>query len=259
MRHIFKYTKLDYLSRILEKCELYFPSPVTFNDPFDCQIRPLFDDDAAILRRHYESILKAKGVVSRAERRRRTKDVRIEKSLFEKAYQLTADDIRKTRGVICFSGIDDDILMWSHYAEKHSGVCLRFDPANEFFKDLKPVHYTDKYPRMDFLQLVEDQKIPGPVGDKARTELERKLFLTKSSHWKYEQEWRIGMFSMTESTVGFHPFPPDAFTGIIFGVNTPEPAIERIARRVRLSRCKPELLRAEVSRIDFALEIRQLS
>jgi Protein of unknown function (DUF2971) len=259
MQHIFKYTKLDYLPRILEKCELFFPSPVSFNDPFDCQIRPQFDGDLATLRRHYENILKAKGVVGRAERRRQTKNVQISRSLFEKAFQLTADEIRKTRGVLCFSAINDDILMWSHYADKHSGVCLRFDPANKFFQDLKPVSYTDKYPRMNFLRLVEEREAPGAIGERAREELTTKLFLTKASHWKYEREWRIGMFPLNDPTVGFHPFSAEALTGIIFGVHTPEPEIERIKKRLRLSRCKPELLRAEVSRTDFALEIRQLS
>jgi Protein of unknown function (DUF2971) len=256
MEHLFKYTKLDFLLRILDKCELYFPSPVTFNDPFDCRIHPRFDDDAAVCR-YYERSLKAKKV-PRAERRRLTKQVRPGRALAEQAFELAAEDIRKTRGVLCLSEVNNDILMWSHYAEKHSGVCLRFDPASEFLKEARPVHYADKYPKMDFIRVLEDLAADGAIRERADEELSTTLFLTKSSHWKYEHEWRVGMFSLTESTVGFRPFPPEALAGIIFGVHTPQPAIERVKSRVRLSRCKPELFRAEVSRTDFALDIRPL-
>lgn len=255
--YLFKYTKLEYLLGILDRCELYFPSPTTFNDPFDCQIRPSFDKDPAVLSRHYQRMLKKDGL-SRAERRRRTKELQPAKSFFETAFEMTADDIRKTRGVLCLSATNDDILMWSHYAEKHSGFCLRFATSSEFFAGVRPVHYSDTYPTMDFMRLVEDQSLPSEIGERAKKEMETKLYLTKSKHWTYEQEWRLGRFPLTESTVGNHAFPPETLTGIIFGARCSEGAIERIRKRVQISKCKPELFRAQVSRSRFELEIRSL-
>ena len=29
-------------------------------------------------------------------------------------------------GIVCFSDINDSILMWSHYADSHTGFCLGF-------------------------------------------------------------------------------------------------------------------------------------
>lgn len=35
--------------------------------------------------------------------------------------------LHKNRGVICFSESWKTTLMWSHYGEKHTGMCLGFD------------------------------------------------------------------------------------------------------------------------------------
>lgn len=37
-------------------------------------------------------------------------------------------------GVTCFTENPTDILMWSHYADNHRGVCLSFDFDEEAFK-----------------------------------------------------------------------------------------------------------------------------
>jgi Protein of unknown function (DUF2971) len=257
-RQLFKYMALNRLREILDNCKLYFPSPDTFNDPFDCRIYPKFNYTAKVLKQHYEDILKAKGV-SRSERRRQTKEVRPSNELFEKAFEITLADIRKTRGVLCFSETREDILMWSHYGDKHSGVCLCFDTKFDFFEDALPVRYASEYPKPDFVRLLEDQNSSSTNADLAKKKIEQLLYLTKSDKWKYEKEWRLGLFSITESTIGFHPFPPEALKGIILGVQFPKDEIESIKRQVQSSRCEPELLRAVVSRTDFALEIYPVS
>jgi len=120
------------------------------------------------------------------------------------------------------------------------------------------VHYSDSYPLMDFIRLVEEQKLPGVIGDRARKEMTTKLYLTKSKHWNYEQEWRLANFSLTESTVGKRPFPPEALTSIIFGACCSGLDIHRIRNRIRVSKCKPDLFQAKVSRTRFELEIQPL-
>jgi Protein of unknown function (DUF2971) len=149
--------------------------------------------------------------------------------------------------------------MWSHYADKHLGACLRFDTTSDFFEGVGKVVYSDEYPDFDFIQLVEDLKSPGEISERARKELASKLLLTKSAHWRYEQEWRLGKFPLDKETVGFQPFPAEGLTGIIFGVWTPKAEIQKIQKQVGLSKCNPVFFKAEVSRTKFQLEIEPLS
>lgn len=44
---------------------------------------------------------------------------------------LTAD-----KGITCFSETNDNILMWSHYSNKHEGICLGFDIDEKTCKNL---------------------------------------------------------------------------------------------------------------------------
>ena len=44
-------------------------------------------------------------------------------------------------GVTCFTEDCTNLLMWSHYAENHTGFCLEFDASNEFFSNVRKVDY----------------------------------------------------------------------------------------------------------------------
>src|SRR6516165_6791682 len=39
--------------------------------------------------------------------------------------------IVELHSALCFSKSWNNILMWSHYADKHRGICLGFDVAND--------------------------------------------------------------------------------------------------------------------------------
>src|SRR5262249_33519683 len=47
--------------------------------------------------------------------------------------------ISREFGLICLSEVPDDILMWSHYTEGHSGLVIGFNTTDEFFAH-PPVH-----------------------------------------------------------------------------------------------------------------------
>lgn len=82
----------------------------------------------------------------------------------------------------------DISAMWGHYAEKGKGVCLIFD-KHKLLKCLS----TDMYSR----KVNYKRKFKGYVhinSDDIGKSLEKKrkeFFFTKSSDWKYEQEFRI--------------------------------------------------------------------
>lgn len=97
---------------------------------------------------------------------------------FRKAFLEMKLALSKNRGLHCFSKSWSNPVLWSHYADKHRGLCLAFDVPNEA---LITVTYTRKRLDPDDLfstdQLVKDQAMIKILG-------------TKFLHWRYEDEVR---------------------------------------------------------------------
>jgi hypothetical protein len=85
--------------------------------------------------------------------------------------------INKEQGVICFTDSWQDPLMWSHYGDRHNGVCLGFDAC-----DLQRINY--KPERLTPILCREHTSHPPE-------ELTRLLLTTKFSRWEYEKERRV--------------------------------------------------------------------
>jgi hypothetical protein len=81
--------------------------------------------------------------------------------------------------MLCFSKDWHDPVLWSHYADKHKGICLGFDVPDELLRD---VTYTE-----DPIELTLD---PGSREPRLSGSDEERLLLTKFSGWKYEAEQR---------------------------------------------------------------------
>jgi len=129
----------------------------------------------------------------------------------------------------CFSATNNDFLMWSHYASKHSGICLEFtlehsaqfpyimkgrrkaDHENYkqrisnwqidekiFWDRIRQVNYQDEQPYInffDFSPVFDNEHDCDLIGlSKSWTHRfaqELKLvFSTKTKPWSYEKEWR---------------------------------------------------------------------
>lgn len=94
------------------------------------------------------------------------------------AMEMMKDKVSNGHGVICFSKNWEKLTMWSHYAEKHTGICLGFDVLKE--DNLKKVDYrANRY-----------DAPPDPPADVFEI-FKKKLLFTKFSDWKYEDEYRM--------------------------------------------------------------------
>jgi hypothetical protein len=89
--------------------------------------------------------------------------------------QKLAAEIAKRR-IYCLVPCPRNTLMWSHYAAKHSGICLEFYVSNLLFLKALKVNYSTEYPKF----LPQDMQ-----------KLALEVILTKSKEWDYEQEFRI--------------------------------------------------------------------
>ena len=110
------------------------------------------------------------------------------------------------QGIVCLSAHPDGVLMWSHYADGHKGVAIRFkmDPKHLvllpvlcFFVE---VTYTDLFPRLNFF-------------DCDTFDFACSVFGTKAKAWQHEGEWRIVLLDRT----GYVSIPPGMVDGVITG------------------------------------------
>jgi Protein of unknown function (DUF2971) len=157
------------------------------------------------------------------------------------------DGIGTSLRVCSLSEESQDLLMWGHYADCHRGFCIRFELENdaELAKLVHPIQYKES--ASDF-------------ANEEESEFERALrnSLEKSEKWSYEREWRIiGKLPENESRSVelFATYAPEALSGIIFGIRTPE--LHKALIRKILGERPVEYLQAEKRQENFALAIRR--
>jgi hypothetical protein len=107
-------------------------------------------------------------------------------------------DLSARIGMLCFSTSWRNPVQWSHYAKKHTGLCLGFDVPDNF---LIPVQYQSKlHPDLVTAALGKSEEGESAV---------LKLLGTKYSHWRYEREVRMFLdlkSEIRESDLYFHAF-----------------------------------------------------
>ncbi|MDO8342658.1 MAG: DUF2971 domain-containing protein [Cellvibrio sp.] len=175
---LYKYYEIkDFLPKILNGESLKFSCPFDFNDPFESRYCYQIDDSKDGGRFIHE---KVKRHISNPSKRI-TESQRI-KNRFKAPRSLEDDDVFneviRQVGVFCLSEVNDSILMWSHYANEHKGICIGFDTGKSMFQLAWQVKYQEEFPII--LRPKDNEEI-----------LLNKSLLTKAGCWSYEKEWRI--------------------------------------------------------------------
>lgn len=179
---------------------VYPSSPLYFNDPYDCEFCFQTDVLEGILdRKTYIEILEKRFSLKSEEKNRILYSDNIERAMqivlqahggrlsnswadvLINGLESCMDTIKDAVRVVCLSEVYDSMLMWSHYAQNHTGYCIEyyFDEEDMFYKHLYPIVYTkDRYiiTKSDMLE---------------NTEWIYRTTCRKSNVWSYEKEWRI--------------------------------------------------------------------
>jgi hypothetical protein len=234
-----------YTARILSKSLLFFASPKSFNDPFDCKVHfELSCSERELHRKSVSFMKKYAPRATRAERRAKaTQDMKhFNRAAFIK--KITAglqEEVNKV-GVLSLTAANDNVLMWSHYAYGHTGICLRFSvPLGlHLFGTALRVNYSVEYPRVDML------------GDSAERHVDAFL-LTKAHDWSYEMEWRI---LDHQDGPGEKPFPEQALGGVILGARMSASDRAFVVNCLKERRDRVSLFEARVSPGSFSLDIK---
>lgn len=112
------------------------------------------------------------------------RDKRIRKLLQEEK-----DRINNELGVLCFSKSWSNPVLWSHYSDKHRGICLGFDVPDQL---LVPINYVSKMSRIPLRAGMPRAELSLVLNDQ--------FFRTKFEDWRYENEVRA-FVGLDHSTV----------------------------------------------------------
>jgi hypothetical protein len=226
---------------VLSTRRIRYSQPFAFNDPFEAKpdYTGLADETLLLnaFRRRFQRDLETWYEIMPQERRRNlTKEQFL---LTAKCLQSETDEVfrkdletfalpkaRKMMhtmfgegiGVLSLTEVNDNLLMWSHYAAGHTGFVLEFDESHGFFGGRKAtsdeiwglhkVRYSDKRP----------QTIVSELNTIA-------MLLTKGKVWEYEIEWRafrpLNQAATRKDTLPYPIYlfdlPVECIRSIIFG------------------------------------------
>lgn len=249
-RRIYKYRAIsgDFGRPTLDNAfmhhRLYWQSPKSFNDPFDCNNIFYFGDTPAERNDYIENHLGKSYPGNRIERRRHIKELKLQPhEKFAKVLQDQWPTWMAQSSMYCFTHDNNDLLMWAHYADSHHGVCLIFEESIDDNFYAVDVEYQTVRPRINICTM-------------DRKRIMEVTLLTKSTHWEYEHECRIIGY---RQQAGYKEFPRECLKGIILGANIhqkPEDekyVMDLIGRFPRL-----EVYRAQVDEEHFMLNINRI-
>lgn len=179
----------QFLSKFLSEQFIFCSDPRTFNDPWDC--KPYYDTGNLS---DPEEIAKYRSFIFEQYKKNPAfnpndselhnivlnslcgDSLLLEKTL-NSLSRSAADTHANSFRIYCLTPCPQNILMWSHYANNHRGVCLEFDTKNALFGGAWEVQYSQYFPKFQFLDVHESDPMLA--------------LLHKSIVWKYEQEFRV--------------------------------------------------------------------
>jgi len=245
-RFLYKFRPIDdHTKRVFSHNELHITAPIELNDPFECQADITVgavsaDDRRVVLERvrvlHPE--LTPDQATAFANRIiREPADSGAAKEMRE----LAQARFRAEAGILSLTERNDDILMWSHYADKHQGICVQFevDVDSDLLAQARRVVYQESLPCVELFR-------------SSPPEMVQAALLTKASHWSYEREWRV---IVPGTGTCNRTFAEEALSGVILGAQVSDASRCRVLRWLEGRRRVPTILRAVKSRGAYSLDL----
>jgi hypothetical protein len=242
--------------RMLTRGEVYFARAPDFNDPFElkprwvprgknsAERRKIFRDEVMKNARGNRSQRRA--LLAKALKNASLGKIRQNQNAYHKVLETNVD-------IFCMSGTKKDLLMWSHYAESHTGLCIHINATRMPFSAAAAVEYSENYPSISM-----------PAEDPE--EAYRVCLLTKAIGWKSENEYRLlrlrlpGSPSLDLDWNGpIATTPLNAFCGVTLGARMP-PAFRRSFVKLARRAAHPfEVWAAKVNDTAFKLDFERLT
>ena len=244
--------KFQYQKRIITDNELYLSSADQFNDPFDSALPFRYKESDLthdnLFKRLFENSKKIWPSYSDGQLKKIC-NKRIDSGVFEngKYWKENRDDfhesVNSSLGIFSLSAVNDNILMWSHYSDSHRGFCigLDYDKLFELSGGLGNVIYDDVFPEIGLFD--------------TSTEGFLRLFITKSTDWNYEKEYRILLVNEAKKILNFSN---DCVKQIIFGCKIRPEHKDEIMKIAESKYKRAEFFQSEINPTEFKLEMRKI-
>lgn len=256
MQYVYKFRSMseeskEFTGRAITHQELYFSNARSFNDPFDCL--PVVSTDAT--KKEFEKyldgffdrnnpgmtrkqkIVSIKEISNDPKRNHKSREV---KDLLKVGLDKSMD----IAGVLSLSKKPDHVLMWSHYADCHRGICLKFKLCKDygFFTEANDVIYQANRPVFNMI-----------TGD--HNEIGRAALLTKADFWEYENEVRM---VSPKRKPGVHSYPAPLLEGVILGAKISPENKALVKEWISLLDHEVTLYQARINAKNFSLDIQEI-
>ncbi|MBY5582544.1 DUF2971 domain-containing protein [Rhizobium leguminosarum] len=157
------------------------------------------------------------------------------------------EEVGRKFGMVCFAPHWRNVTMWSHYADKHRGICLGFDVADS---KVRRVDYDQKRPELDLSK---------PL---ALADLDPIMY-RKSTDWEYEEEYRLWAELNHPVAIGnrqlyFEPFGDELKLAEVIVGPLCEVTRADIDRLLKHYQFKPVLLKARLAFNSFTIVTQRL-
>lgn len=236
----------DVRKNILYKNILHFSNPVNFNDPFDSMLPVIFHEDYIGTEQFHIDFMEAmrkikKNSYTDDEIRNKAKAFMDDPSQITYVPEIMTEGVRNqtinyTR-ISSFTTKPTNILMWSHYANCHTGICIGF--KTKYF-DLNSVMIEKVLYSNDFPKLESLKNIP--------------LLITKSLDWKYENEYRLITISINEMY-----FNKEAICEVIIGHKMKESIIMNLIDYLSIYYSNIKVFMSVPNAKSFAIDLVKLN
>jgi hypothetical protein len=245
-------SRRDRIEPIFRAQILYWPAISELNDPFESKPRIVAPPirsalDKLKVERSVFDLFRRHGM-SREEAKARSKAASLPGFLEEQVLEMSRQipPAMEIYRIFSLAGNCQSILLWSHYAEAHTGICLGFSTHKTVFGEALEVAYQKNLAAIDLFDRTHETNL-------------RAMALTKSEVWRYEHEFRLiseeptpaGMIPIRNH---FYVFDPSCLVEVVMGCNI-SPGDEAFVREmVAVSTSPIKLKRAVRSEHRFALD-----
>jgi len=237
--------------RIITERELYFASPAEFNDPFDSALPLVYRKEDQT----QENMFQKMYTLAKWKYPKKT-DTEIHELCFseqqkrlwedphhqERSHELLREQNRRNVGIVSLSAVNNNYLMWSHYAQSHRGFCVGFDSVvleNATSEKIEPAIYQDSFPEYSLLNEEVDSFI-------------RKSVMVKWTVWKEECEFRLCEVGTTKKTV---QLPSEAYREIIFGCMMDAKVKLHLVDFIRNNLFSTKVYEMQLNKTQFGLDL----
>jgi len=221
---------------------LYFSPRDKLNDPFDCRldIKKAIKNAAKYLSKQGSGKDSANLI-----------DLLNNNSFFDKLQTIIGNI-----GICSFSLKLNNVLLWSHYANKHKGISILYEFPMDFLNDkdkfigIPDVTYNNNSLQKCFINIVN--QLPMNYSELA-IELLKQILAAKSPSWKYEKEVRI-----IRSNPGLLKIEKNFIKQICFGLDTQDEDVALIKEITDNYKEKVQLCKAIRASSDFGVRFKKI-